>query len=133
MRSYLAAVIAGSVCSMQAQALAFHVHAAPEQPGADRHTHVPAIHHHEDDTHHDEDQRRHVDADDWSAGGTVITIAVPVGTTTADMVMHAELAEALCAPELQLIGETRAIDVRSHGPPAPRNTLLRGPPTSVLL
>jgi hypothetical protein len=46
------------------------------------------------------------------------------------IVVVAEFAEALPTSALQLIGDARAIEVRSHGPPPARNSFLRGPPTS---
>jgi hypothetical protein len=127
-RRGLAALIVLSLCSLQVQALAFHVHAVSDHPEDRDHQHGPAIHH-----HGDLDRAPHIDAEDVSAVGAVITIAVPAATGSDAIAVYAEFTEALPAPELQLIGDTRAIDVRSHGPPPPRNSFLRGPPTSALL
>ena len=128
MRSYLAVVLAGAICSLQVQALAFHVHAIPEHAADNRHTHAPAIHHHDDDF----DLGAHVETVDASTG-TVITIAVPAATAVSALAVDAEMTENLRAPEPQLIGDARAIEVRSHGPPPIRNSLLRGPPSSHFL
>ena len=129
-RSVVGAVVAISVCSLQVHALAFHVHAVPEQLGIDRHTHGPAIHHH--DYYGDHDRTPHVDGGDVSAG-TVITVAIPVMTMCTPIDTHAEMTETLQVPSLQVIGEARAIEVRSHGPPAVPNDTLRGPPPSTFL
>lgn len=128
MRRGLAVLIVLSLCSLQVQALAFHVHAVPDHAEDRDHQHGPAIHHHDD-----ADRDPHVDGGDVSAGGSVVTIAVPVATASAAVVVYAEFVEALPATELQPIGDTRAIDVRSHGPPPAPNAFLRGPPTSALL
>ena len=58
----------------------------------------------------------HVEAVDATTG-TVITIAVPAAPAVSALAVHAELTEDLRAPELQVIGDARAIEVRSHGPP----------------
>ena len=128
MRRGLAAFIVLSLCSLQGQARAFHVHAVSDHEEDRDHQHGPAIHHHDDF-----DRALHADAGDVSAGGTVITIAVPVATGSAAVVVYAEFPDALPTPELRLVGDARAIDVRSHGPPPARNSLLRGPPSSAIL
>ena len=129
-RSVVAAIVAISVCSLQVHALAFHVHAVTEQLGTDRHTHGPAIHHH--DYSGDDGRTPHVDGGDVSAG-TVITVAIPVMTVCSPIDMHAEMTDALQVPSLQVIGEARAIEVRSHGPPAVPPPTLRGPPPFTFL
>jgi hypothetical protein len=129
-RRGLAVLIALSLGSLQGQALAFHVHAVPDHPEERNHQHGPAIHNHGDG---DFDRELRVEPEDATAHSTVITVAVPVATASASDVVCAEFAEALPAPGLQLIGDVRAIDVRSHGPPPARNAFLRGPPTSNLL
>jgi hypothetical protein len=116
-----------SLGSLQVQALGFHVHAVPDHSDDLDHHHGPAIHHHGDD-----DRAPHVDAEDSSARGDVSTIAVPVATSSAGIAVVAEFAEAIAAPGLQRIGDARAIEVRSHGPPPARNAFLRGPPTSAI-
>jgi hypothetical protein len=125
-RRGLAVLLALSLASLQVQALGFHVHAVPDHADDRDHHHGPAIHHHDDD-----DSAPHVDAEDSSTRGDVITIAVPVAMSSAAIVVVAEFAQALSSSVLQLIGDARAIDVRSHGPPPARNSFLRGPPTSV--
>ena len=119
-----------SVCSLQAHALAFHVHAAPDHSGMDRHSHAPAIHHH--DHADDLDGTLHLEADEESEGA-VITVVVPPMTARASIDGFLELADSLGAPLMQVIGEARAIEVRSHGPPPARDAALRGPPVSTLL
>jgi hypothetical protein len=121
-------VLAGAICSLQVQALAFHVHAVPEHAADNRHTHAPAIHDHTDNF----DLVAHVESLDASTG-TVITIAVPVVIAVSALAVDAELTGDLRAPELQLVGDARAIEVRSHGPPPIRYSLLRGPPSSHFL
>jgi hypothetical protein len=122
-RLLVAAVIALSVCSLQAHALAFHVHAAAGRAHSEHH-HGPAIHHHDDI-----DGAAHVDADESSERGSVITIGVPVALVTASAVSYAEPAQVFSAPELAVICVIRTIDVRSHSPPQSRTTFLRGPPS----
>ncbi len=128
-RRGLAVLIALSLCSLQVQALAFHVHAVPNDTDDRDHQHGPAIHEHGDGYF---DREPHVEAEDSTAHGAVITVAVPVANAPAAIGVYAEFAETLLTPELQLLGDARAIDVRSHGPPPPRNALLRGPPASIL-
>ena len=126
MRRGLAVLVVLSLCSLQVQSLAFHVHGVPDHAEDREHQHGPAIHHHDDFG-----SARHVDEGDLATGGAVITIAVPAAATSTIVVVHAEFAEALSVLELQLAGDARAVDVRSHGPPPPRNSFLRGPPTSL--
>ena len=119
-----------SVCSLQAHALAFHVHAVPDHSGMERHSHAPAIHHH---GHSDDlDDTLHLEADEESEGA-VITVVVPPITAWSSIDAFIELAASLEAPLMQVIGEARAIEVRSHGPPPARDAALRGPPSSTLL
>lgn len=128
MRRLLAALAAVSLIALQAQSLAFHVHTvADAHHENENHRHGPAIH------HHDVDRATHVDDGDASARGASVTIVVPVATESAEAVVSAEFTEALQAPELQLIGDARAVDVRSHGPPLDRDSFLRGPPPSAFL
>ena len=126
MRRGLAILIVLSLCSLQVQSLAFHVHAIADHAQEREHQHGPAIHHHDDF-----DSALHVDAGELSAAGAVITIAIPAATASAAVVVFAELTEAGSTPELQIIGDVRAIEVRSHGPPQAHNTFLRGPPSSL--
>jgi len=121
----VAVLIVLSLYSLQVQSLAFHVHAISDHAEDRAHQHGPAIHHHDDF-----DSDLHVDEGELSPGGAVITMAVPAATASAAVAVYAEFAEAPQAPDLQLIGDTRAIDVRSHGPPPARNAFLRGPPHS---
>jgi hypothetical protein len=114
-----------SLFALQAQSLAFHVHAVSEHHDED-HQHGPAIHHHDDF-----EDALHVDERDASTGGATITVAVPAATVSALVVVDAELGEAVHRPDLQLIGDARTIEVRSHGPPQSRTASLRGPPTSI--
>ena len=125
MRRGLAVLIVLSLYSLQVQSFAFHVHAISDHTEDRDHQHGAAIHHHDDF-----DSDLHVDDGDLSAGGAVITMAVPAATASAAVVVYGEFTEAIQAPELQLIGDTRTIDVRSHGPPPARNAFLRGPPHS---
>jgi hypothetical protein len=124
-RRCLAIFAAVSLFTLQAESLAFHVHAAPDAHHVDDHQHGPAIHHHDDF-----DSARHIDEGELSPSGTVITVAVPVATASTLVIVHAVLAEALPIPELRLIGDARAIEMRSHSPPPLHNSLLRGPPSS---
>jgi hypothetical protein len=128
-RRSLAAFTALSLFALQAQSLAFHVHAVGDAHDDD-HTHGPAIHAHGSV---DFDNALHLEADDSQARGAVITIAVPAATASAAIVICIDFAEALTAPALQLIGGARAIEVRSHGPPPARPSSLRGPPQPVHL
>ena len=123
MRSLVAAIVAVSVCSLQAHALAFHVHAISGHTEDASHQHGPAIHHHDDF-----DSARHVDEEERPDAGPVITIGIAATIAAAVSGAVGVVAEALPTPELQLIGDARAIDVRSHGPPHSRNSSLRGPP-----
>ena len=127
MRSFLAVGLALSISALQAQSLAFHVHAAPDRATAE-HRHGPAIHAHEIDF----DEELHVEPQDSKKGGSVITVAVPIATVTAAAVVDAEITQALGTTELQLSGDARAIDVRSHSPPPLLNPFLRGPPSILL-
>jgi hypothetical protein len=129
-RRGLAVLIVVSLYSLQVQSLAFHVHAISDNSEDRAHQHGPAIHNHGDG---DFDRELHVEPRDATAQGTVITAAVPFATAAAGDVVCAEFTEALPVPGLQRIGDARAIDVRSHGPPPARNAFLRGPPTSNLL
>ena len=134
MRRYIAAVIAASVCSLQAHALAFHVHAADS--GTSHHTHAPAIHDHPDEySDHDEaDRALHITsvADAASGTGTVITVMVPACAACETIAVDTGIVTSLRTPELRIVGEARAIEVRSHGPPLIFDSPLRGPPTSLL-
>jgi hypothetical protein len=126
-RSYVAAVIAASICSLQAQALAFHVHAAPEQrSGGDRHTHAPAIHHH----HHD-DQTGDIRLSDASGNVETITLAVPAATSFEAIALDALPAEVQPFQQPELIARMPAVELHSHGPPLAPHSFLRGPPSSV--
>jgi hypothetical protein len=121
----LAALIALSLFALQAQSQAFHTHLLADEH--DEHHHGPAIHH-----HGDAESDRHVDADELT-GGRILTITVPAGTTSATALVDIELNDTLAAPELQIAGRMRAIDVRSHGPPAHAQRPPRGPPPSTIL
>jgi hypothetical protein len=121
-----AILIVLSLCSLQAQSLAFHVHAAADHAEERDHHHGPAIHHHDDF-----EDALHVDERDPSTDGSVLTMAVPAATATSADVTYAEVTETLHRPDLQLIGDARTIEVRSHGPPQSRTASLRGPPTSL--
>jgi hypothetical protein len=125
-RRGLAVLVVLSLCSLQVQSLAFHVHGVPDHAEDREHQHGPAIHHHDEF-----DAARHVDEGELSEGGTVITIAVPAAATSTIVIVHAEFAEALSVLQLQLAGDARAVDVRSHGPPPNRHSFLRGPPASL--
>ena len=125
-RRGLAVLVVVSLCSIQVQSLAFHVHAVSDHSEDRDHHHGPAIHHHDDI-----DSVRHVDEEERSTAGTVITIAVAAATTSVGFALVTMVAETLATPELQLIGDARTIDVRSHGPPKSRSDFLRGPPTSI--
>ena len=125
MRRGLAILIVLSLSSLQVQSLAFHVHAIADHAEDRQHQHGPAIHHHDDF-----DSPLHVDEGELSTAGAVITIAIPAATASAAVVVCAELTQVPLPPELQLIGDARAIDVRSHGPPQARSAFLRGPPPS---
>jgi hypothetical protein len=98
----------------------------PDHSEGRDHHHGPAIHHHDDF-----DSVRHVDEEERSTAGTVITIAVAASITSVGFGLVAVFAETLPTPELRLIGDARTIDVRSHGPPPSRSGFLRGPPTSI--
>jgi hypothetical protein len=124
-RRCLAIFAALSLFTLQAESLAFHVHGVPDAHHVDDHQHGPAIHHHSDF-----DSSRHIDEGELSAGGTVITMAVPAATASTPAIVHAVLAERLPIPELRLIGDARAIEMRSHSPPPLRDSFLRGPPSS---
>ena len=124
-RRCLAVLVAFSLVALQAQSLAFHVHAAVDAHHDDDHRHGPAIHQHDD-----LDSDRHIDEGDLPRGGAVISMAVPAATISTTITVHAELVESIPALELRLIGDARAIEVRSHGPPTARTTFLRGPPSS---
>ena len=124
-RRCLAVLAALSLFILQAQSLAFHVHTAPDAHHDDDHRHGPAIHHHDDF-----DSALHIDEGELSPRGTVITMAVPAATASTMVIVHAELVEALPGLELRLLGDARAIDVRSHGPPPASPSFLRGPPSS---
>ena len=126
----LAAFAALSLITLQAQSLAFHVHAVGDTYDDDQHNHGPAIHAHGGA---DFDEVLHVEAQDSQARGAVITIAVPAAIATIAIVVHIDFAETSTAPTLQLIGDARAIEVRSHGPPPAGHSFLRGPPNSILL
>jgi hypothetical protein len=124
-RRCLAIFAALSLFTLQAESLAFHVHGVADAHHVDDHHHGPAIHHHSDF-----DSARHIDEGELLAGGAVITMAVPAATASTLVIVHAVLAEALPTPELRLIGDARAIEMRSHSPPPLHDSLLRGPPSS---
>ena len=126
MRRGLAVLVVLSLWSLQVQSLAFHVHDVPDHADDPEHRHGPAIH-----QHGDFDAELHVDEGDLSEAGAVITIAVPAAATSTTFIVHVEFAEALSVLELQLAGDARAVDARSHGPPPTRNSFLRGPPTII--
>jgi hypothetical protein len=125
-RRCLAVFAALSLFALQAQSLAFHVHAVSDHDHDEDHQHGPAIHHHDD-----VDSALHVDEPDPSTDGSVLTMAVPAATATSADVTFAEATESLHRPDLQLIGDARTIEVRSHGPPQRRTDSPRGPPTSL--
>lgn len=126
MRRGLAILIVLSLSSLQVQSLAFHVHAVPDHSEDRDHQHAPALHHHDDF-----DSVRHIDEEERSAAGTVITIAVVSAPASAAFPLVVMVAETLPTPALQRMGDARTIDVRSHGPPQTRSNFLRGPPTSI--
>jgi hypothetical protein len=128
-RRSIAAFAALSLFTLQAQSLAFHVHAAGGSDQDNHHKHGPAIH-----THGaaDFDKKPHVETQDLEARAPAITVAVPAATVTAAIVVYMDMAEATASPSLQLSGDTRAIEVRSHGPPPVDHSSLRGPPDSII-
>jgi hypothetical protein len=125
-RRGLALLVVLALCSLQVQSLAFHVHDVPDHAEGREYRHGPAIHYHDDF-----DSLRHIDEEERSAAGTVITIAVAAATTSVGVALVAMVADEVPTPALQLIGDARTIDVRSHGPPHSRSEFLRGPPTSI--
>ena len=126
MRRHLAILIVLSLFSLQAQSLAFHVHATADH-GEDRdHHHGPAIHYHDDF-----DSARHVDKDDRETGSAIITMAVPTGTVSTTVIVYAELDEPIVVVELQPAGDAGVVEVRSHSPPTAESSCLRGPPTFI--
>jgi hypothetical protein len=125
-RRGLVILIALALGALHVQSLAFHVHAASDRQEDRDHAHGTAIHHHEAI-----DEALHLDEAESSAGSGVITIAVPAATTPSELLVSAEFTEAPRLPELQLLGDARTIDVRSHGPPQLPEAFLRGPPTSI--
>jgi hypothetical protein len=125
-RRPLAVLVLLSLCSFQSQAFAFHVHAVSDHESDDHDRHGPAIHH-----HNDFEPTPHVDEKDTF--GDVISIVIPVVATSASVALFAEFTEVLGAPELFLVGEASAVEVRSHGPPPSSQSFLRGPPSSIFL
>lgn len=126
MRRFLAALAVLSVFSLQAQALAFHVHAMSGDEHDDHDRHGPAIHDH--GRHHDGERAPYLTESHES--GAIITIAVPPAAMWAAEAQPADQTDALDAPALQCAGAVRAVDVRSHGPPDHQSSGLRGPPAS---
>jgi len=123
-RKGLAALVALSLFSLQAQSLAFHVHVVQDNDRDDDHRHAPAIHHHADF-----DNTRHIDEADPTADS--LTLTVPVATPFSVERSLADSSAALLVPQPQRSDRTRAVDMRSHGPPVQRASSLRGPPTSL--
>ena len=126
---FLSGVVILTLLSLQSQALAFHVHAMPDEvrDGNDHHRHGPAIHDH---AHHgDVDPSPRLS--ESTAVDDVLTIAVPTAATRPVATLQAEPTEAVQVPELIQVGTTPAIEVRSHDPPADRQPPLRGPPSSI--
>jgi hypothetical protein len=125
-RRVLAALIALSVCSLQAQAMAFHVHRAPDHEREARHAHAPAIHHHD---HHtaDPDHPLTIEDDDESASVLTLTVA-PAAHVDSPPVAGAVDDVALLERVIVFVGHIDALDVRSHGPPALHRPFYRGPP-----
>lgn len=126
MRHGLAALVALSIVSLQGQSLAFHVHAFAGHDHA-AHRHAPAIHHHRD--RDDANQTPHFTDVDPSA--STVTLIVPAAVALSASHLLAEVRSVLQLPELQASDRTRVADTRSHGPPARRAVLLRGPPATL--
>jgi hypothetical protein len=113
---------------LQAQTLAFHVHVVPAHHNEQEHRHGPAIHHH--DHHGSSDPAPAFTA---NTVDDVVTIAVPAATPFSVLLADAEFSGAFSMHVPQTSALVSAIDVRSHGPPPARNSLLRGPPSSTHL
>jgi len=129
-RQFLAALVALSVCSLQAQALAFHVHRGADHDADDRHAHGPAIHHHSQ--HHSESHHAVSAAEEEERTGGVVTLTVPAAVHLDVVPVHGPPAEiAPFEPTLELVQRMVAHDVRSHGPPSLLRPSYRGPPASL--
>jgi hypothetical protein len=120
-RDSIALLVCAALFALQAQSLAFHTHAVDGHAHGAHH-HGPAIH-----VHEAFDRDLHIDAPEASTG-RVLTIAVPTATGTTAAAVDAHVTGAFVAPDLRAIGETRTVDVRSHGPPPSVERPLRGPP-----
>ena len=125
MRRSLAVVVALSVFALQSQALAFHVHSAPDHDDEHEHRHGPAIH-----DHHQRSSERLALISESNPAGKVITITVPSATPFSIDLADAEFGEVFTLPLPELSARVFAVDVRSHGPPPIQNCFLRGPPSS---
>jgi hypothetical protein len=128
-RRYLAALVALSVCSLQAQALAFHVHRGADHDADDRHTHGPAIHHHSQ--HHSEAHYAVSAAEEEESTGGVVTLTVPAAVHLDAVPVCGPVEVASFEPTLELVQRMVAHDVRSHGPPSLLRPSYRGPPASL--
>jgi hypothetical protein len=124
----LAALIALSLVSLQAQSLAFHTHAvADEHDDHDvdhRDHHAPEVHHHEPS-----DADLHVAEPD--ADSDTVTVAVPAATIVTGLILHLASAAAPLGAERQDAGRAPFVATRSHDPPARSHPRFRGPPTSI--
>jgi hypothetical protein len=116
-------VIALSVCALQAQAQAFHVHRVPDHDDASRHAHAAAIHHHDTVSHGDLRLIEHDETVD------TITLTVPAATAFDALIAVCVSATVLSFELPELSGRLPSIEVRSHGPPCLRQPSFRGPPS----
>jgi hypothetical protein len=127
-RKCIAALVAIAVCTLQAQAMSFHVHAAADHSERAGHAHGPAIHQH----HHQRDQsspsssRVRLTADDEGSGA--ITLLVPAGTMAHAVAFSAVPAEMLSFDLAELTSRIADVEFRSHGPPVLWRPSFRGPP-----
>ena len=128
MHRLLAALVALSLVSLQAQTLAFHTHpiaSEHEDRDADHHDHHgPELHHHvasETDLH--------VDVADFASD--VVTVGVPAATVFTQLVLHIESAGVLIGAPGHDAGRAPSVATRSHDPPAQSQPRFRGPPTSI--
>jgi hypothetical protein len=124
----LAALIALSLVSLQAQSLAFHTHAVADEHDArdaDHHDHRgPELH-----QHVGSETDRHVDEADVASD--VVTVAVPAATVFTQLVLHIESAGVLIGAPREDAGRAPSVAARSHDPPAHSQPRFRGPPTSI--
>jgi hypothetical protein len=118
-------MVALSVCVLQAQALAFHVHSVPEHGRSTHHSHAPAVHHHHLNVESG-GKLKFTAADEI---GPAVVLSVPAATATFVMTADAVVTTGpwLARPAPSAL-RVSSLDVRSHGPPRMWRPSFRGPP-----